>query len=1282
MNRDESHNEPLTAREQEILTLIADGCSYAEICMLLHIKETTVKFHVQQIYDKLGLEAGQRKHSDLIAHASLIGLLGTTTSYASPMTFVRNPYKGLLPFLQVDAQNFFGREALIQQLVLRLAESGAWSRFLAVVGPSGCGKSSVVHAGLLPALQRGMVDGSSEWIIVTLTPGPYPLEELEIALTRAASLPNINVRDQLLRDERGLQRVAGMVLADHEDMLLVVDQFEEIFSLVRDETQRRHFLALLARAATYPHSRVRVVITLRADCYDRPLLYSKFGELLRQRTEVVLPLTPEELEQAIRRPAQQVGVAIEPGLVAAIVADGSEQPGSLSLVQYSLTELFNYRTQQGMTLETYNQIGGLRGALTRRADALYEGLSEPQQALARQLFLRLVMLSNGSEDLRRKVPLAELTGVSVNNQMLNELISEFATYRLLTLDADPVVGGATVIVSHGALIHEWGRLRTWLDECRSDLRLQRILAANAREWRIAGQDKSYLLHGSRLAQFESWKQPAGVVLTKDEREYLDASIAESQRQGARRRLIRRSAFAIMAMFALVFAVLSLWANRERTHAEVAENVARRQASIGLAAQSRNELENGVQERAVLLALEALEHYPYTSPAESALGEAVAAYVPYTDIASKDGTNWLFFTWSPDGQRIALGGAQSLAVEEGGRPDIIEIVDAHDYTPLTDLSVGVLGCVPHGMAWSPDGERLASIYLRGEYASDQCRALPTVWDTRTGDLLYELIGHEGLVTAIDWSPDGSSILTSGADGTIRLWEAETGAEKLTNAIHTDSVNDAVWSPDGNQIASASTDGTVRVWNSDLGHEVLIFASLTGRITGVSWSPDGNRLAAASEDGLAHVWDVENGGLRLNLIGHDAGLVAVRYSPSGDRIATASTDGTARLWDAETGELLMTFPRLGNQLRGVSWSPDGNSLAVGGPRIGKIWDVSSKSLYLSGHTASIMDGKWSPDGTHIVTGSFDGTVRIWDAVNGKTLWIFDHPDRVFYLDWSPDGTRIVTACADGTARIWDISTGEMVRDVSMTLADDMLFEASWSPDGKLIMAGDLASHAVIWDSATGSVVTTLDFDAARVLLGPDETFCVLFGSSWSPDGIRLATGCTASTVGTGPLIWDALTGKLIMALADIGGQEDSTIRTDWSPDGSRLVTSHASGVIRMWDLQTGGLLRSFVGHTTFAYAVAWSPSGTRIVSGDRSGMVKVWDVASGAEVDSFQGPGNVPSAHWSPDERYIIAVGEFNTPIIRRVWPSTRSLIDYAYECCVTRELTPEERTQLGLLYNEK
>jgi predicted nucleic acid-binding protein len=387
-----------------------------------------------------------------------------------------------------------------------------------------------------------------------------------------------------------------VVPGDH-DVLLFIDQFEEVLTLVENEQERAHFLGNLLEAAANARSRLRILVTLRADFYDRPLLYPAFGELLRQSTEVVLPLNPDELEQAISRPAQRVGLTLEPGLVAAMIGDIGEQPGALPLLQYALSELYERREGRRLTTEAYEASGRVIGALARRADELYDEADEEVQDLIRQLLLRLVTLGEGTEDTRRRVQQIEvLTGEDAHDSQVLAIIERYGQYRLLTFDRDPATRTPTVEVAHEALIRQWPRLREWIENSREDLQIQRRLTQAAQEWANAEQDASFLASGARLEQFESWADETELMLNQQERDYLEFSLARRQqlqaeedlRQAHEALLERRSRqrlqllVAVMALAAVVALLLSGFAFSQRDVAErsaVTATVAQGQAQI-------------------------------------------------------------------------------------------------------------------------------------------------------------------------------------------------------------------------------------------------------------------------------------------------------------------------------------------------------------------------------------------------------------------------------------------------------------------------------------------------------------------------------------------------------------------------------------------------------------------------------------------------------------------------------------------------------------------------------
>ena len=473
---------------------------------------------------------------------------------ASARVIERNPYKGLQAFGEADASDFFGRDELVQRLLV-----ASTSPLTAVVGPSGSGKSSAVRAGLIPILREGALTGSHEWTVATLMPGRYPFTEFDAAIRRAsgtvveASDPNddASITRSILRS---LPTETGL-------MMLVVDQFEELFTLT-DEATRRAFLRNLVTAVGDHRGRIRILLTVRADFYDRPLLYPEFAELFTDNVVNVIPLTPAGIEAAAVGPAQRVGVGFASDLLAELVSAMTDQPGALPLFQYTLTELFDERDNAAMTLDGYRRIGGLTGALSRRADAVYASLDANEREATRDVLLRLV---KPTEDryTRRPVPVLELEAVG-EAVAISTVLTRFGDERLLTFDRDSRTGAATVEVSHEALLTGWERLAEWLEEARLDLAELDGILPSAAEWEMMGRDPGYLLSGTRLTDYEAWQESALITLPPSAAAYLTASTearhvaeaAEVERVKRETRATRRARVRLWGMLAAVVALFA------------------------------------------------------------------------------------------------------------------------------------------------------------------------------------------------------------------------------------------------------------------------------------------------------------------------------------------------------------------------------------------------------------------------------------------------------------------------------------------------------------------------------------------------------------------------------------------------------------------------------------------------------------------------------------------------------------------------------------------------------
>jgi basic membrane lipoprotein Med (substrate-binding protein (PBP1-ABC) superfamily)/DNA-binding SARP family transcriptional activator len=487
--------------------------------------------------DELGLDPSpslqQLQGRILLQDASLTPVLAAPAGDTPP----RNPFKGLRAFTEADEADFHGREELVEDLCATL-RGGA--PLVALVGPSGCGKSSVAAAGLVPALRAGAVEGSERWRIASMVPGVDPARELHVALASAADR------------------------SPDETVLLLIDHLEELFTLVDDRVAEA-FLRELTRAVQDGAGRVRAVVLLRADFYDRPLLHPDFAALFTANVLSVLPLEAPQLEAAVSGPAHRVGVHVEPALLAELVADATGQPGALPLFQYTLTELFDQREGGTISLAAYRRLGGLHGALSRRAEAIYAALTADQQFIAEQVLLRLVTPGEGTRDVRRRATARELTALDLDPVDTADVLDRFGRHRLLTFDRDPVSGEATVEVAHEALLEAWSRMRGWIDDHRADLRQLEKLTAAVTEWVASGREDGELLTGSRLERYDAWSERTTLRLTDDARAFLETSRerwrteqeAEATRRAHEARLRARARSRLWALFVAVVSLTAV-----------------------------------------------------------------------------------------------------------------------------------------------------------------------------------------------------------------------------------------------------------------------------------------------------------------------------------------------------------------------------------------------------------------------------------------------------------------------------------------------------------------------------------------------------------------------------------------------------------------------------------------------------------------------------------------------------------------------------------------------------
>ncbi|WP_437674481.1 SIR2 family protein [Sorangium sp. So ce131] len=532
--------------------------------------------------------------------------------------------------------------------------------------------------------------------------------------------------------------------------------------------------------------------------------------------------------------------------------------------------------------------------------------------------------------------------------------------------------------------------------------------------------------------------------------------------------------------------------------------------------------------------------------------------------------------------------------------------------LLDAVTGSVRLILHGhqhmvnaVAFSPDGTTLAS-------GSDDNSV--RLWDARTGELRKTLSGHQNAVYSVAFSPDGTALASGSDDNSVRLWDARTGELRKTLSGHQNAVLSVAFSPDGTALASGSNDHSVRLWDARTGELRKTLSGHQDPVYSVAFSPDGTTLASGSNDHSVRLWDARTGELRKTLSGHPNTVYSVAFSPDGTALASGSGDQSVRLWDARTGELRKTLSGHQDAVLSVAFSPDGTALASGsGDQSICLWDARTGELRkaLSGHRNAVFSVVFSPDGTALASGSYDHSIRLWDARTGelrKTL--SGHQASVRPVVFSPDGTTLASGSDDHSVRLWDARTGELRKTLSGH--QESVYFVAFSPDGTTLASGSDDHSVRLWDARTGELRKTLSGHRNAV----DSV-------AFSPDGTTLASGSDDHSV----RLWDARTGELRKTLS---GHQDPVYSVAFSPDGTTLASGSDDHSVRLWDARTGELRKTLSGHQGSVWPVAFSPDGTTLASGSYDDSVCLWDARTGELRKTLSGhQGSVWPVAFSPD-----------------------------------------------------
>jgi WD40 repeat protein/transcriptional regulator with XRE-family HTH domain len=1126
------------------------------------------------------------------------------------------PYMGLRAFEAGDAALFFGRETQVDEDLARLGKS----RFIAVIGASGSGKSSFVRAGLLARVSTSVMNGGTSPRVVVLTPGVHPLDALASAINAMTGKSRSVTSDGLRVDPSQLERTIRH--AGDRGLVIAVDQFEELFTLCRDDAERARFVEALMATWRDLASPVVVIVALRADFYGHVAAYPELAAAVVANQTLIGPLSPVELRRAIELPAAQTGLLLQPGLADTILEDLAGEPGALPLLSHALLETWKRRRRLMLTVSGYRETGGVRGAIAQTAERTLHSLSEADQAVTRLIFLSLTDIGEGSEPTRRRVGRAELA-VSVNSAQRDRALAILAAARLVAIDEH------TVTVAHEALIRHWPRLRNWVEADLTGLRIHRRLSAAAREWETLHRDAAVLFRGAQLATASEWASDHPDHLSALERDFLTASqtvehdeLLDKARKNAqlqellkaarhRTHRLRVLASGLTASMA-VLAALAVWAIGQNNDAH---RQARQATSLALSSSATSLLSNR-SDIALLLAFEAYRASPRVEARSSMLAARITARAPgLVAILHANTRAVVSVGFSPDGHTLAASG-------DGGT---IWLWDTRTHHPLGKPLTGPKGTIS-SVTFSADGRTLAAAAGGGTI---------WLWDARTHQLLGRPLTHpNSRVFSVAFSADGRTLASAGDGGTIRLWDTHTHqllGKPLTSPNST--VFSVAFSADGRTLASAGDGGTIRLWDTRthqlLGRPLTHPNSTVFSVAfSVAFSADGRTLASAGDGGTIWLWDTRTHDLLGKPLAGPRGTVfSVAFSADGRTLAATGGDGRIWLWDARTHHPFDN-PLTGHSgpAASVAFSADGRTLAAAGDG-GTIWLWDTRisnpvGRPLTGHSEGVISVAFSADGRTLASGRGDGAIRLWDT-HKHGVFLTGPKSRVSNLAFSADGRTLAAASGGGTTWLWDTHTHHLLGK-PLTEPKTPVYSLALSADGRILASGRGRRTIRLWDTHTHHPL-------GKPLTGHTSNVSNL---AFSPDGRTLASAENSGAI----WLWDTHTHHPLGK--PLTGHTGSVYSLVFSPDGRTLASGGLDETTRLWDAHKHkplGVLPTSPNNPV--YSLAFSPDGRTLASTSGHNTIRLWDTRTRKPLGKpLTGPqGRFSGIAFSPDGRALAATG---------------------------------------------
>ncbi len=1096
---------------------------------------------------------------------------------------VRNPYKGLRAFDEEDAADFFGRDELVRRLRERLEARGG-VRLVVLAGPSGAGKSSVVRGGLIPELRKRGGE------IAVMFPGADPLGVLAKATAEVTGESAVDV----------LERVrSGGSVTDHS-VVVVVDQLEELFTMAQPGDADR-FLTLMAGGNTS----VQWVVTVRTDFLDRMVYHELLGEVLGDVVVLVPPLYDHEVAAAVTGPARSVGVGVEPELVSEVVRDVKTRPGALPLLQYSITDTFERRRTGTLTLNDYQAAGGISGALARRADEFYESMNGSDREATRQLLLALVTVTETGEGVRRRVPQDTVMSLPFSERDMRAIIERLGVLRLLVFDQDIETGQATIEVAHETLITEWPRLAQWVEDTREDLRLRERLAAATREWVGSHRDNGFLLTRSRLDRFAGWAGDTDLELTSPEQDYLESSLEAQRAQQRRANRTRRVIAGIVVLILVIVTGLgALFFSQRRASEEQSRIV--QAADLAAAANFNLEIDPELSILLALEAVETTQRADETvlNVAEEALHQAVLSHRLLGRVShqgegiahfSPDGMSFVTSGEDPTGVEVwrvdpvevmfkLVGHTDSVfdavfdpsgsRIATASGDGTVRVWNAADGQLDVTFDVEGLPLVP---AFSNDRSLLAATSIEGPVR---------VWDLETEREIRVLTPPDGVTVNLAFSPDDSLLAVTRVTESLEglsplLFDVGTG---LITTLEGQGAGDIGFTPDGSRILTAGDDGTVRIWDTESGEELYAYTGHRGPVSDLHISADGSTVASSGTLDVK-VWDLITLETKAEVFGHTGNVWAIDLNPTADLLLTATkSDGTTRLWDLSpywSHELLglPNPPGLG----AVEFSPvDGTLVTIGARGAVSVWDVDTgreQRIFEAAEHVSRLD--IDPSGMFLATAGSAGA-KLYEFSSGEVIGTLVEGVNTLDVDFGPQGLLAV-ASIDGV-RLWESHTG-----AGEVISELHGISVAFNPAGTVLAMG-LAEPGV------QAFVEIRELDSGETIASLTQHSNLVRGLAFNQDGDLMATASDDTTA----ILWDATSFEPLHRLEGHGA---AVLNAAFDPSRREIATASADGTVKIWDVDSGSLRLTLPAQQGLA-DLAYSPDGRYLAATGPDGFVTVF------------------------------------------------------------------------------